>query len=110
MEGLFLASLASQLMVFVLPLAPSWMNRVTGGCQITLAPSAGAGGNCGSCWKQKVQGVIGLLVSLSLRSRITEHLKLEGTHKDYPSLPLSHNYFFSPSSWVEERGQIKILF
>lgn len=53
MEGLFLASFASKLMVFVLSLAPSWMNCVTGGCKINLAPSAQTGGNCGSCWKQK---------------------------------------------------------
>lgn len=38
-----------------------------------------------------------LLVSLSLRLRITEfteYLKLERTHKDHPSLPLSYNYFY----------------
>lgn len=49
-----------------------------------------------------MQGVIGLLVSL--KPRITEYLKLEGTHKDYPSLTLELELLFHPSL-MEKRGK-----
>lgn len=100
LEGLFPAGFASKLVVSELFLSSSWVNCVTGGCGIILVPSAG------NFWKQKVPGVIGLLVSLRPRIWVSQ----AGRAPQGLSLPNPELELLSPPLPGGEEGQIKIFF
>lgn len=100
LEGLFSAGFASKLVVSELFLSSSWVNCVTGGCGIILVPSAG------NFWKQKVPGVIGLLVSLRPRIWVSQ----AGRAPQGLSLPNPELELLSPPLPGGEEGQIKIFF